>query len=134
FADHHGQPEPQGHETDGREGLQRAVSGREAEEAAVAAVDRGEHDDAGRQDNERPSMRAAESEAHAHRPLPRACNTMTASTISPAARYCHSWRNPLSSSMTCTAAITIAPANVRKADPWPPPIAVPPTSTAAMAS
>ena len=117
FTYHHRQAQPERHQANSREGLQRAVGGRRAEELAVAPIHRGEHDDAGCENGERPSMGTIEIVPQLHRPLPRAWRMMTARTISPAARYCHSWRNPLSSNMTCTAAMTIAPANVRTADP-----------------
>src|SRR5262249_37578907 len=128
LPDQHGQPEPQRYEPDGGEDLQRAVGGRRAEEATLPPVDDSEHDDAGGAAREWPRVRPVEMAPRSHRAAPRACSTITASTITPAARYCHSWRRPLSSSMTCTAAITIAPAKVRSAEPCPPPIAVPPTS------
>ena len=113
LAHHHRQAQPERHQADSREGLQRAVGGRRAEELAVAPIHRGEQDDAGCEDGERPGMGTIEMVPQLHRPLPRACRMMTARTISPAARYCHSCRSPLSSNMTCTAAMTIAPANVR---------------------
>ena len=48
-------------------------------------------------------------------------------------RYCICVLKPLSSSRPCTSAMMKAPENVRSAEPSPPRIAVPPTSTALIA-
>src|SRR5262249_28239069 len=109
FADHHGQPKPQRHQADGREDLERAVGGRRAEKRSLAGIERSEQEDAGREDGERPPMWTGKLAPRVHRSLPRACSTMTASTISPAARYCHSWRSPFTTTLTYTPSMTITP-------------------------
>ena len=55
-----------------------------------------DQDDARRQHRQGADVRATELTPRTHRPPPRARRTITASTMMPAARYCHSWRSPLS--------------------------------------
>src|SRR5687768_15303259 len=117
LADHHGQAEPERNKADGRENLQRAIGRGGTQKTAVASIRDSEQHNACGEDGERPNVRPVELAPQPHRPAPRDCRIMTASTIRPAARYCHSCRNPFSSSMTCTAAMTMAPANVRSAEP-----------------
>src|SRR5690242_20047299 len=102
----------------------------------MTAVDQRQQNDGARHDGERPDRRPQQrfDDARDHQRLsPMVCSMMTASTISPVMRYCNCWLKPRSSSTTSITEITVTPIRVRTTDPEPPWIAVPPTSTAAMA-
>src|SRR6202034_2867683 len=131
FADDHRQAKPERDRSDGGELLQDAIRRAGGEKSALPAVERPQHqrDD----DEEQKWTHRAIGEKGAHlcqSESASVCSMMTNSTMRPMARYWICGEKPCSNSSTWQTAMMNAPIKVRMAEPSPPAIAVPPTSTA----